>query len=266
MANLWFLFNLVLPNLNRSRRQLSNDTKIVKFGQNLVQKFLISQILTWVLGFINSTDSQRLASGVLMSRSFHGKIGRMARWRPPNLPGLLNFAALGGWVCGGQNGFFAAGQGVGSGSRSPAQRKTHEKKPFWFWKLIIVFVLILTFSKQNYCNFQHFIKFEYFTNSKKIIQFVLWIQNRSKSKSFFIFEVEPVQNHWSSVYIIIIINHPHSSLMSFWVWKVTSLIFTLNCLYLDDFLKVLMVVQSFGNQQIKFKLLVHHFRNDSIDL
>ena len=43
------LFNLVLPNLNRSRRQLSNDTKIVKFGQNLVQKFLISQIL-WVLG------------------------------------------------------------------------------------------------------------------------------------------------------------------------------------------------------------------------
>ena len=34
---------------DRSRRQLSNDTKIVKFGQNLVQKFLISQIL-WVLG------------------------------------------------------------------------------------------------------------------------------------------------------------------------------------------------------------------------
>ena len=49
MANFGYLLNLVLPNLDRSRRQLSNDTKIVKFGQNLVQKFLISQIL-WVLG------------------------------------------------------------------------------------------------------------------------------------------------------------------------------------------------------------------------
>ena len=39
----------VLPNLDRSRFQLSNDTKIVKFNQNLIQKFLISQIL-WVLG------------------------------------------------------------------------------------------------------------------------------------------------------------------------------------------------------------------------
>ena len=49
LANFGYLLNLVLPNLDRSRRQLSNDTKIVKFGQNLVQKFLISQIL-WVLG------------------------------------------------------------------------------------------------------------------------------------------------------------------------------------------------------------------------
>ena len=49
LTNFGSLLNLVLPNLDRSRRQLSNDTKIVKFGQNLVQKFLISQIL-WVLG------------------------------------------------------------------------------------------------------------------------------------------------------------------------------------------------------------------------
>ena len=57
LANFGYLLNLVLPNLDRSRRQLSNDTKIVKFGQNLVPKFLISQIL-WVLG-----DLQVLAVG-----------------------------------------------------------------------------------------------------------------------------------------------------------------------------------------------------------
>ena len=49
LANFGSLLNLVLPNLDRSRRQLSKNTKIVKFGQNLVPKFLISQIL-WVLG------------------------------------------------------------------------------------------------------------------------------------------------------------------------------------------------------------------------
>ena len=50
LANFGSLLNLVLPNLDRSRRQLSKNTKIVKFEQNLVPKFLISQIL-WVLGY-----------------------------------------------------------------------------------------------------------------------------------------------------------------------------------------------------------------------
>ena len=49
LANFGSLLNLVLPNLDRSRRQLSKNTKIVKFEQNLVPKFLISQILR-VLG------------------------------------------------------------------------------------------------------------------------------------------------------------------------------------------------------------------------
>ena len=48
-----YLLNLVSPNLDRSRRQLFKNTKIVKFGQNLVPKFLISQIL-WVLGTKNN--------------------------------------------------------------------------------------------------------------------------------------------------------------------------------------------------------------------
>ena len=58
MTNFGSLLNLVLPNLDRSRRQLFNDAKIVKFGQNLVQKFLISQIL-WVLGTVGAQDANR---------------------------------------------------------------------------------------------------------------------------------------------------------------------------------------------------------------
>ena len=64
MTNFGSLLNLVLPNLDRSRRQLSNDTKIVKFGQNLVQKFLISQILTWVLGCIPGLSYCRARSQI----------------------------------------------------------------------------------------------------------------------------------------------------------------------------------------------------------
>ena len=45
LAKFGYLLNLILPNLDRSRRQLSNDTKIVKFGQNLVQKFWIWKML-----------------------------------------------------------------------------------------------------------------------------------------------------------------------------------------------------------------------------
>ena len=58
LANFGSLLNLVLPNLDRSRRQLSKNTKIVKFEQNLVPKFLISQILR-VLGSQNRSDAAR---------------------------------------------------------------------------------------------------------------------------------------------------------------------------------------------------------------
>ena len=50
-----------MSNLDRSQFQLSNDTKIVKFGQNLVQKFLISQIL-WVLGALAENTKKHLAT------------------------------------------------------------------------------------------------------------------------------------------------------------------------------------------------------------
>ena len=69
-----YLLNLVLPNLDRSRRQLSNDTKIVKFGQNLVQKFLISQIL-WVLGS-TSASRRRLESIVTAANLKYFEIWR----------------------------------------------------------------------------------------------------------------------------------------------------------------------------------------------
>ena len=48
LANLGSFFNLVLPNLDRSRRQLSNDTKIVKFGQILVDQIQNSYIKIFV--------------------------------------------------------------------------------------------------------------------------------------------------------------------------------------------------------------------------
>ena len=48
LANLELSHNLVSPNLDRSRRQLSNDTKITKFGQILVHKIQNSYITNFV--------------------------------------------------------------------------------------------------------------------------------------------------------------------------------------------------------------------------
>ena len=59
----WISPQLVSPNLDRSRRQLFKNTKIVKFGQNLVPKFLISpQYLFRCCPFWDATLKRRAQS------------------------------------------------------------------------------------------------------------------------------------------------------------------------------------------------------------
>ena len=71
LANLGLPLNLVSPNLDRCRRQLSNDTKIIKFGQNSVHKIENSYI----------------------SRKFCGSKGTSAR------PIVLKTIAWRKWIC-----------------------------------------------------------------------------------------------------------------------------------------------------------------------
>ena len=51
LAKFGFLLNLVWSNLDRSRSQLSNDTKIIKFGQILVHQNFQNSYIANFAGF-----------------------------------------------------------------------------------------------------------------------------------------------------------------------------------------------------------------------